>query len=362
MKIEINKEDLLVGIQTIQNVINPRSTLPILTNILIETQEGGIKLTSTDLDIGISTILSIEVQEAGSITIPAKKFGDIIKELPDDKIVIAVKKNNIVNISSKTCQFKLMGLPKEEFPKLAEFDSRESIELDQDVVKEMLELTYFAASTDETRYILNGILVEIKDKVIKLVATDGRRLAIIKKNLDTPIAKEISMILPIKAVQELNRNLGQEGKLLFFVTDNQAMFKIGPTCIISRLIEGEFPDYNQVIPAPTENKVKINRQEFLLALRRASLLSTPDYQAVKLEIFKNKMVISKSTPDVGESREECAVEYSGKELIIGFNPYYLIDALKNLKSEVIPLEITDSEKPGVIRIQDYIYIVLPMRL
>jgi DNA polymerase-3 subunit beta len=362
MKIEINKEDLLVGIQTIQNVINPRSTLPILTNILIETQKEGIKLTSTDLDIGISTILSIEVQEAGSITIPAKKFGDIIKELPEDKIVIAVKKNNIVNISSKTCQFKLMGLPKEEFPKLVEFDSRESMELDQDVVKEMLELTYFAASTDETRYILNGILVEIKDKMIKLVATDGRRLAIIKKNLDTPIAKEISMILPIKAVQELNRNLGQEGKLLFFVTDNQAMFKIGPTCIISRLIEGEFPDYNQVIPAPTENKVKINRQEFLLALRRASLLSTPDYQAVKLEIFKNKMVISKSTPDVGESREECAVEYSGKELIIGFNPYYLIDALKNLKSEVIPLEITDSEKPGVIRIQDYIYIVLPMRL
>ncbi|MFH1201477.1 MAG: DNA polymerase III subunit beta [Candidatus Omnitrophota bacterium] len=363
MRVEISKEDLLKGIQVIQNVINPRSTLPILSNILMETQkENSLKLISTDLDIGIATILPIEVQEAGSITVPAKKFADIIKELPDDIVNIAVKKNNIVNITSRTCQFKLMGLPKEEFPKLADFQDQHPIELEQGVIKEMLELVYFAASTDETRYVLNGILMEIKDKVLKFVATDGRRLAIVKRNLATVFPKDTSVIIPVKTAQELNRNLGEEGLLQFFLGENQVLFKMGATSITSRLIEGEFPDYNSVIPQPVDNKVKLNRQGFLLALRRASLLSTLDYQAVKLELFKNKMVISKSTPDLGESREELDVEYAGKELIIGFNPYYIMDVLKSLASEIVAFEITDSDKPGAIRSQDYIYIVLPMRI
>ena len=144
--------------------------------------------------------------------------------------------------------------------------------------------------------------------------------------------------------------------------NNQVLFDLGNVVVISRLIEGEFPDYQQVIPPVSENKMSIDREQFLLAVKRAALLSTPDYQAVKLEVFKNKLVVSKSTPDVGESREEVAVEYQGKEMAIGFNPTYLIDVLKNLQEERIEFELTDSEKPGVIRINGYIYIVLPMRL
>jgi DNA polymerase-3 subunit beta len=144
--------------------------------------------------------------------------------------------------------------------------------------------------------------------------------------------------------------------------NNQALFDLGGVVIISRLIEGEFPDYQQVIPPVSEHKVKVGREEFLLAVKRAALLSTPDYQAVKLEIFKDKVVVSKSTPDIGESREEVGVEYKGKEMMIGFNPTYLADVLKNLPNATVEFELTDSEKPGVIRVEGYVYIVLPMRL
>jgi DNA polymerase-3 subunit beta len=215
---------------------------------------------------------------------------------------------------------------------------------------------------DETRYILNGILFKINKNTVTLVATDGKRLAVAEKNLASDIGKAVAIIVPVKTIHELSRNLKEEGELSLIIGGNQILFDLGAVAVISRIIEGEFPDYKQVIPAAAENKMRIGREEFLLAVRRASLLATPDYQAVKLEIFKNKLVVSKATPDVGESREELAVAYQGKELAIGFNPGYIIDVLKNLSDESVDFEVIDSEKPGVIRMNGYTYIVLPMRL
>lgn len=362
MKIEINKDVLLSGIQKVQNVISAKSTLPILSNILIDAQAGKIKLTATDLDIGISCVVPVDNQEPGLITIPAKRFGDIIKELPDDKVTINTKKNNLVIIETKSCQFKIMGLPYEDFPKLPEFKEGGVIKLEQSSLKEMLILTSFAVSLDETRYILNGILFKITPNTITLVATDGKRLAVIERKLSQSTDKEMQLIVPLKTIHELNRNLQEDGELSMLIGNNQALFDLGGTVIISRLIEGEFPDYQQVIPPVAENKIHIYREQFLLSVKRAALLSTPDYQAVKLEVFKNKLVVSKSTPDIGESREEISIEYQGKEIAIGFNPNYLIDVLKNLKEEKVEFELTDTEKPGVLRIAGYVYIVLPMRL
>ena len=362
MKFKTNKEILVGGIQAVQNVIGVRSTLPILSNILIETQQDGIKLTATDLDIGISCVIPVDIQEQGAITLPAKRFSDIIKELPSEDVSITSKKNNLVVIETGLCQFKIMGLAREEFPKLPEFKDKEVIKLEQAGLKQVLNLTSFAVSFDETRYILNGILFKINKNNLTLVATDGRRLAIIEKKLNQGIDRDINIIIPIKTIHELNRNLKDEGELSLLLGNNQVLFDLGNVVVISRLIEGEFPDYRQVIPPLSENKMRVDRTQFLLALRRAALLATPDYQAVKLEVFKNKLVVSKSTPDIGESREELNMEYQGKEMAIGFNPDYLIDALKNLTVETIEFELTDSEKPGVIRIDGYIYIVLPMRL
>lgn len=362
MKLQVEKDVLLNGIQTVQNVISAKSALPILSNILIETQQDSLRLTATDLDVGISCVIPVDIQEPGAITIPAKRFSDIIKELPANNVSISTKKNNLVIIETEACQFKIMGLAREEFPKLPEFKDREAIKLEQATLKQMLTLTSFAASFDETRYILNGILFKVNKEKLTLVATDGKRLAIIEKKLSQNMDKDISIIVPIKAIHELNRNLKEEGELSLILGNNQVLFDLGNVMIISRLIEGEFPDYQQVVPPLSDNKMKIGRDQFLLAVRRAGLLSTPDYQAIKLEVFKNKLVISKSTPDVGESREEAPVEYQGKELAIGFNPNYLIDVLKNLAEEAIELELTDAEKPGVMRSSGYIYIVLPMRL
>ena len=362
MKIEVTKNGLLNGIQKVQNVISTRATLPILSNILMEAQQGQLKLTATDLDIGISCVVPVDVKEPGTITIPAKRFGDIIKELPDDSVSIETKKNNLIIIETKSCQFKIMGLPYEDFPKLPEFKEGGVIKLEQATLKEMLALTSFAVSLDETRYILNGILFKINPTSLTFVATDGKRLAVIEKTVKHNTEKDLRMIVPLKTIQELNRNLQEEGELSMLLGNNQVLFDLGGAVIISRLIEGEFPDYQQVVPPASENKINVGREQFLLAVRRAALLSTPDYQAVKLEVFKNKLVVSKSTPDIGESREEVTMEYQGKELAIGFNPTYLIDVLKNLQEEKIEFELTDTEKPGVIRIDGYVYIVLPMRL
>ena len=362
MKFKVEKDVLLGGIQIVQNVIIAKATLPILSNILIEAQQGNVRLTATDLDIGISCVIPVDTQEPGAITLPAKRFSDIIKELPVDSVSITTKKNNQVNIETDLCQFKIMGLAREEFPKLPEFKDKEVIKLDQVLLKQMLGLTSFAVSIDESRYILNGILFKINKNNLALVATDGKRLAIIEKKLNYTSEKDINIIIPIKTIHELSRNLKTDGELSLILGSNQALFDLGNVVVISRLIEGEFPDYKQVIPPVSENRMRIDREQFLLAVKRAALLSTPDYQAVKLEVFKNKLVVSKSTPDVGESREELAVAYQGKELAIGFNPAYLIDVLKNLSEETVDLELSDTEKPGVIRINGYVYIVLPMRL
>ncbi len=362
MKLKVNKDILVGGIQTVQNVIITKATLPILSNILLETQGVNLRLTATDLDIGISCVMPVDTQEPGAITIPAKRFSDIIKELPSEDVNINTKKNNLVIIETENCQFKILGLAPEEFPKLPEFKDRQAINLEQSVLKEVFNLTSFAVSFDETRYILNGILFKINKNSITLVATDGKRLAVIERKLKQNTEKDLQIIVPLKTIQELNRNLQEEGELSMLLSNNQVLFDLGSAVIISRLIEGEFPDYQQVIPPASENKINIHREQFLLAISRAALLSTPDYQAVKLEVFKNKLVVSKSTPDIGESREEVTIEYQGKEIAIGFNPNYLIDVLKNLKEEKIEFELTDTEKPGVIRIGGYVYIVLPMRL
>ena len=362
MKFKVEKSQLVNAIQTVQNVITTKSALPILSNILLEAQADTLKLTATDLDIGITCVIPVDIQEAGAITIPAKRFSDIVKEFPLEVISVSTKKNNQVTIDSEMCQFKIMGLVKEEFPKLPEFKDQKVVKIDQGVFKRMLSLTAFAVSLDETRYVLNGILFKINKNLLTLVSTDGKRLAMAEKKLAVESELEISMIVPLKTIQELGRNLKDEGELSLMVSSNQALFDLGSVGIVSRLIEGEFPDYKQVIPPVSENKMKVVRSQLLLAVKRAALLATPDYQAVKLEVFKNKLVISKSTPDVGEFHEELAVEYQGRELVIGFNPIYLIDILKNLNEETISLEMVDGEKPGVIRLSGYVYIVLPMRL
>jgi len=364
MKFSTTKEVLLKGIQMVQAAINTKSTLPILSNILIEATTDHIILTTTDLDIGITTKIPLKTQLAGSITIPAKKFSDIIKELPDNETIsISVKKNNLVNIECEKSAFKIMGLPKEEFPQLPELKNKDSITIEQKKLKKMVGLTSFAISHDESRYVLNGILFVIKPSYIKLVATDGRRLAVIEEKMQLPKTMEKKLVVPTKAINELDHILQDtdEAKILF--GENQVFFDIGPTRIVSRLIEGEFPNYEQVVPKEAKDKLLVSRERFLSAIKRVALFTNQDSAAVKIDLAKDKVVISKSSPYLGEARVEVDADYKGKDISVGFNPDYLIDLLKNIDQETIGFELTDPEKPGAVRVgAEYVYVVLPMQI
>jgi DNA polymerase-3 subunit beta len=364
MKFNITKDVLLKSIQEVQSAISTKSSLPILSNILLEATEDHLILTTTDLDIGLTSKTTLKPNIVGAITIPAKKFSDIIKELPENEpISISVKKNNLVNIECGKNVFKIMGLPKEEFPQLPEFKDKDSLTLPQKKLKLMLKLTGFAISHDESRYVLNGVLFVIKPTYIRLVATDGRRLAMVEDKMQLPKTLERKFIIPTKAVNELDRSLNEEGDVKIFFNDTQIFFDMGKTRLVSRLIEGEFPNYEQVIPKEAKDKLIITKEAFLSAVKRAALFTNQDSAAVKMELGKDKMVISKSTPYLGEARVEVDVDYKGKELAVGFNPDYLIDLLKNVTEEKIAFEVTDPEKPGVVRIgAEYVYVVLPMQI
>jgi len=367
MKIKCKKEALLNGIQTVYNVTTLKSTLPILSNILLETRKDGIRLTATDLDIGIIHNMGVSIENEGAAAIPAKRFFDVVKELPNDyEIFLSAKKNNTVSIECERMFFKLIGLPKEEFPKLPEFKDKDSIIIPQKLLKKMLSMTAFSMSFDQTRYVLNGALFVFGPKKLRLVATDGRRLALIEKGVQLPKEFEKTpkkIIVPTKAVSELIKTLKDEGDVKITLNENQALFNLGSTTVISRLVEGDFPNYDQVIPGEVKDKLTVAKDSLLLAVKRANVLTSQESQAIKMELIKDKMVISKITPEFGESREEISVGYRGPDLVMGFNPNYLIDVLKNLDKTEVGFEVFSPEKPGVIRTEDgYVYVVLPMQV
>ena len=268
----------------------------------------------------------------------------------------------MVTIECGKCFFRLPGLPKDDFPKFPSFGNELRLVIPQQLLKTMLRMTSFAMSYDETRYVLNGVLFKCGEKSLTLVATDGRRLACIEKVLEKEWKSPYEMIVPTKTIQELNRIL-QEGEVGFIKKENQVLFDLGETFVISRLIDGEFPNYEQVIPKESPEKVLLNREQFLQAARRAGLLTSQESQSIKLDLLKDKIIVSKMSPEAGEAREEIEAEYKGRELTIGFNPNYIIEGLKNITEEDVAFELEGPEKPGVIRTKDrYIYIVLPMQI
>ncbi|MCM8794417.1 MAG: DNA polymerase III subunit beta [Candidatus Omnitrophica bacterium] len=363
MKTLITKEILLKGIQTVYAVIPNKSTLPILSHILIDAKKDAITLVGTDLEIGISTTIPAEVQEEGAIAVPAKRFNDLIKELPNTTLHIQTKKNQQVSIECEKGIFKIVGLPREEFPRLPRVENQDVLEIDQSVLQGMLTKTSFAVSKDESRYILTGILFNSKGEKLRLVATDGRRLASTEKQARHTVKGDHQVIVPFKAISELHRLLGEGPTVKISIKENQIAFDMGSTQLISRLIDGKFPNYEQVIPKESPQKLAISRENLLLATRRISLWTTPDSPSIRFDLKPNNLVLSKQTPEVGEAHEEVQAKYSGSEFSIGFNPAYLVDVLKTLDDEQVEMELPGPDKPGVIRTKDhYLYIVLPMQL
>jgi len=365
MQFSVDKSKFLQAVGLVSGVASQKpNTLPILGNILLELKEGNeLLLVGTDLELGISTLLEVEKTKEGTITVLGKKLHEILRELPPGPVEVEVAKNNAVNIKAGKALFKIMGLGKDDFPKLPESNLEGAVEIEQQIFKECLALTSFAISHDETRYVLNGVYIQLSGNQIKFIATDGRRLAFVQKKLEKETQNTIEMIVPTKATQELAKILGEQGTAKIVPTKNQAVFHIGKTTLVTRLIEGHFPNYEQVIPKDEKTTSSLKREDLLQAVRRAALLTSADSQLVKFDFLKDRVLVSSRTPNLGEAREEVSAEVNGGELAIGFNPAYLLDVLKNLDVDTVSFSLTEPDKPGLLKGKDdYLYVIMPMQL
>ena len=372
MRVTCSKVDLSKGIQTVQNIVSTKTTLPILSHILLETRENQLRLVSTDLETGIECLIPAKILEPGGITVPARKIGEIVRELPEAEINLSMK-DLMVTLTCRKGVFKIAGLEGDDFPKLPQLGDKKSFVLRQDVLKEMFEKTSFAVSRDESRRALNGIFFIIKENKLKLVATDGRRLAYIEKKVEISKDVEGEVIVPTKASNELSRIMDEgRGELKIVLGENQIAFYLDKIILVSRLIDGHFPDYQKVIPKKAKEKIVLEREPFLLALKRVSVLTSEKSSSVRLDISADKMLLTTTASEIGEAHEELDLDYKGEDISIAFNPMYILDFLKNEERENVCLELTDSLSPGLIRPalpdgtqageEKSLYVIMPMKL
>ena len=368
MNLTISKEQIINGLQAVQNVVSTRTTLPILSNVLLRAEGDRLEFTATDLDVTVACAVEAKVTKGGASTVPVKKLFGIVRELSSLEIELEVDEKNTCSVRAGASFYRINGLSADEFPPLPKFKEDKKVVLPQETLKSMMKKTSFAISTDESRYVLNGIFLSLKDHKMTMVATDGRRLALVDEELDIAENSQGEFIVPAKAVNELNRLLQDKGEVEIHYAENQASFTLkdekgSSVLIVTKLIEGNYPNYRQVIPAETKERVALVREEFLHALRRAEIMTSEKSNSVKLSFAKNKLEITANSPEVGEAKESLAINYKGPDMAIAFNPKYVIDPLNALTNDEVFLELIDELSPGVVKINGpFLYVVMPMRL
>jgi len=378
MKLSISKVQLLIGLQRVQNVVERRTTMPILSNALLKTDTDALSLSATDLEVGIQSILPARIQEAGALTVRARSLLDIVRELPDTEVQIQSKDGNRVEIRANKSVFNVLALPAEDFPEIPGFSSEESqnfVRMNGTAIMSMLDKTLYAASTDEARYHLNGVFFETlqegQQRLFRMVATDAHRLSLVdtaEALFDNEAWRLFAdgIIVPRKGLNELRRLLA-EGKDDFLVTIRGRMLFVKRDSIFlsMRLIEGKYADYRRIIPDKTALGVTLPREELLASLKRISLMSSDKSRSVTFSLTPGSLQLSSQSPELGDAKEEISIDYSGEELRIGFNSRYLIDAVSTIEGENVHLELRGRQNPGVIRSTtgpNHTSVVMPMRI
>jgi DNA polymerase-3 subunit beta len=366
MKFSIKKEDIGSELQLLQGIVEKRNTMPILANILINVTEKEIELTGTDLEVGLKTHFTAQIEEEGSITLSGKKIFEVVKSLPEGKEVKFEEIGDLtMHITSGESKFKVLCLPKEDYPQVPEAKFEKKIVLPLDIFQEMIDRVYFAI-TQEQRYYLSGALLIIKDKSMELVSTDGHRLAYTANSMkELKVENEIRAIVAKKTLSELRKF--EDDSIEFDLDENNLFFKVENRTLMSRIIEGKFPDFEAVIPKDNPNTFTVPREEITESVRRVSLFSTERSKGIKFFIEKNEIRLFSSNPEMGEAQDRVQIDYKGEGLEIGFNSQYLLDFLSAVKSERIQFEFKDSNssvlmKPDVSEKVEYLYILMPMKL
>ena len=371
MKLKIKKDEILKGLQRIQGVVDKKNTMPILSNMLLVADGKGVEIIATDLEIGLRGRYAAEVEKPGAVTVSAKKMFEIVRELPEEDIQIRVDEGNWVKIVSGHSQFKLVGLPKEEYPSMPDVAEEGMIAMDGDTLRDMIKKTLYAAGENDARYVLNGLFVHLSPAKgglnIRMVGTDGHRLSMIDRIVDAK-HKEESVIIPKKAMMELRRLLEEDssqGGFQIGLSKNHALFKRDGLVMVSKLIDGNYPNYQQVLPTQNTKKVAVSKDIFTHAVKRVSILSKEKTNAVKLQLEKDTLVLSTNNPEVGEANEELSIDYKGESMSIGFNSRYLMDVLMAMDRDTITLELSDSLSPCLVKEEGndaYKCVVMPMRV
>ena len=369
MKVICEKEKILKGISSVINGVASKTTLPVLEGILIQTNDNELKLTSYDTEIGIEYILEADIEEQGNTVVNAIMFSEIIKRLPSSEIRISVNENRLLEIECEGSLYKLATMNPDEFPELPKITVDNSIEIEQTVLKNMIRKTIFAVSTEENRPIFTGCLFEVKNGKLNVVAVDGYRLAIKSSELNNNV-NTFSSVIPGKTLNEVNKIISDSfDTVKIGISRNQALFEMENCKIVTRLLDGEFLKYENTIPQNWETRVKVNKNNIQNCFERISLISASSIERekkypVKIHIEVGKVTISCAN-QTGDAKEELLVETEGKELDIGFNPRFFLDALKAIDDEEVYIEFGTNRSPCIIKPVgngDYIYMILPIKM
>lgn len=369
MDFVISKANMLKELQAMQGVVEKKSTIPILSNIVLDARKDSLELLATDLEVGIRTGCDAKVAKEGSATLSARRLFDIVRLLPEADIRFKGDEGKWVAITCQKARFRVVGLPREDFPEVREFDFSKGIAIERDLLLDLIHKIGFAITTDEGRYQLSGALTILNKRDLTMVATDGHRLAMARGRLEKSASdSKIEIILPRKVLAELARVGEGEKEVLFGQKENQAFFKVGRTIFSANLLSGKFPEYEQVIPEGNDKLIKVESEPFADVVRRIALLSGERSRAIKLAVSKGTLEVSSSNPEVGEASETVDIEYNGPEIEVGFNSKYLLDFFQAYGPGQVILALKDEGTQGLLRPvgleagRDYRYVVMPMRI
>jgi DNA polymerase III subunit beta len=374
MKIKIAKQDFVNLIGRAQNIVEKRNTMPVLVNVLLEAQNNRLRVFATDLEVSLTDEVPTEILQAGKVAVNARSLFDIIKELPEGTVQLEKKENNWLKITQGKAVFNIVGISPEEYPVFPAFTTKEFLTLEADMLREMIEKTIYSVSTDETRYHLNGVFFEKhveKDGVVyRMVATDGHRLSLIDRKSKEAAAEGKSgtqgVIIPRKGLHELRKLLDNAGENVeMAIEGSQLIVRNNAAVLMIRLIEGKYPNYQQLIPQNLRENLLVNRETFLSSLKRVSLLANAKSRGVTLNLSKGRMEITSNNPELGDAKEEIEVDYAGRDIKIGFNARYILEVLTSMNDDVVQIELNDQLSPGLVRPhkdKSYTCVVMPMRI
>ena len=363
MKFKIVRSKFLEGLKSVQNIVAGKTSLPVLQNVLLEAHGSELTMTTTDLDISIKAICPCETQEEGATTIPVKLLFNAISKVVEGEVEFECDSNDRATICAGNAKFKVSGLPEANFPKLPQDAEAFVYTIPQATFRDMLRKVSYAASQDDTRRTLKGVLLSFKDAKLTMVATDGRRLALVEQEIEFPKDSEQDIVLPSKAVGELQRSLNGETELSMMVQKSQICFKVDNLMIYSKLMDDAYPNYRQVIPSDTKEHIEVDRQLLLDALDRASVMTMDEAHSTRLIFSDGKLTVTSAASDIGEAKDEVPIKFAGEKIEILFNPSYVMDCLKAIDDDEITMNITDGHSPAVIKCSiPFLYVLMPLRI